>query len=318
MSSDLIIDPDSIKSLSPKFEEVTKPKEGMTFEKQIITKPPTIIQNPVLLPPPVLLPAPDLSKTKDEASTLKVDLPKVIAPVDNKFVDNKLVEKKNPPGVNNVPHNVASQVQSNSNIPAPKISNNPPSKKPADNNYKYSDWKGSIMFSLDKIKALNDAISDFNLGKTSTVAPSAILPNTNKIDSILDLATKNDVSPSFYLNSIIYVNEDNWKIWIDRKKIDSNKINELKFIIPELNLLNITNSVVTFSWRTQALDTLSPNWKKKLNFNKDDNSFYSDNEDILIKNNGGNITFKLRPNQTFVLYNMEIKEGFTPDHQLKN
>ena len=168
------------------------------------------------------------------------------------------------------------------------------------------------MFDNSLLKSLNSAIDDFNSNKDQIKKNiSSSETNNNDVKSILDLATQNNISPSFYLGSILYSSKDDWTIWVNSKKIIAKKKEDLKFIVPQLKLLDINEQYIIFSWQSRMLDNLSPNWKDKLI--KDANSYHSKDNRIVITDSNI-LTFKLYPNQSFSIYDMEILEGFVPDH----
>jgi hypothetical protein len=204
--------------------------------------------------------------------------------------------------------------QNNNNISAENApsSEYKATKAPEPVGYIYSDWSGSIMFDNSLIKLLDSTLMEF-----SNIAPGNKQVNSkevagNDVKSILDLATKNNISPSFYLGSIIFHSIDDWVIWINNKKITAKKRTDLKFIIPQLECLEVNEDYVIFSWKSRMLDDLSPGWKGKLSLVKNSNNYYNANNGINIKDDA--VNFRLYPNQTLSIYDMDILEGYVPEH----
>jgi hypothetical protein len=186
--------------------------------------------------------------------------------------------------------------------------------------YIYSDWEVSIMFDNEKIKQLNKALKNF---KEAKLSPPPIftgpINNANtapKINSILDLASNANVSPSFYLGSIIFNNANDWVIWINNKKLITAKKADLKFSVPGLEIIGVKDNYVSFNWGSRNLDLLSPNWQKKLTYNQKNGQYTSNNKKIAVNNNV--ITFSLYPNQSFSVYDMAIVEGYKKDTKISS
>lgn len=108
----------------------------------------------------------------------------------------------------------------------------------------------------------------------------------------------------FYLASILYKGAQDWVVWINDFKITP------KDKSSKLNIEKIDSDKVRFKWTTNDLSKISPNWKTKL-IELEKNSFMSREYDILVKLDGeqSTIVFGLRPNQTFDINTMVIKEG---------
>lgn len=176
-------------------------------------------------------------------------------------------------------------------------------------------WYGSVMFNINSIRQLRDALRDYNIHLMADdlkLDPASLPSNYDYTNDILKINNP-EVSPSFALNSIVYENQDNWVIWLNKKKVANTE--DIIDIIPHLKIDNINSKAVTLSWRTSFLDILSPNWKDLL-VTQDNIEFTSSDALINYSKNTGLITFTLRPNQTFILYNMSIVEGIVGDIEL--
>jgi hypothetical protein len=298
--ADLVIDPDSIKSFNAPPASTPPPTTGSSAP---LINLPEIKNNdgtkktpslPADKTTPAASPAATVNKVAEPAKSMVKKIMDFLKPSAKK---DPVSDKKDTPDVPIKPNT---------------------DKKSEVKSYKFSNWVGSIMFDASKIKDLNSALADFISGKNDSKSSndSANSQAGKKVTSILDLATKDNISPSFYLNSILFRSDSDWTIWINKKKILYDKVKDMKFTIPQLDLVDINDQFVTFVWKTHELAGLSPDWKNKLTKADPADLYYSDNKNIFVKDAGNTIIFKLRPNQSFVVYDMEIREGFVPDHQI--
>jgi hypothetical protein len=184
-------------------------------------------------------------------------------------------------------------------------------KKPAEGNLNL--WFGSMMFDTKTFSAIKNAIKEHELNKEiieKAITEGKPIPaNAQVKPGQVIAAPLPTTSPSFTLNSIIYKGLDNWVIWINKKKFT---FNSSEGIIPDLNIENVNSNEVEAVFKTSFIDHLSPNWTRMVIKNKQ-GEYVSRDRAIKINSDRKTVKFKLRPNQTFVFYDMDIAEGFVSD-----
>lgn len=165
-----------------------------------------------------------------------------------------------------------------------------------------SAWLGSIMFSTSELRKINKALESFGFGNDSLIEQGIeILQDSN----LLSLSNKELVVPIFQLRSILYIAPKNWSVWVNGEKISHGVKHET------LAIENINEKRVTFIWKTDILDRLSPNWKQSLPETKGQ-SHYNKAASIIYNEKDRQLFFTLEPNQTFNVKTMSIIEGATP------
>lgn len=173
--------------------------------------------------------------------------------------------------------------------------------------YPLSSWSGSIVFDEYKIRALAGALANYKLIKEANKNGNR---NNNK-KMIFDIAKLN-ISPSFYLKSLIYHNPKSWTIWLNNHVLSSSDSkDQIRARTEGVNIVRVSTDYVTFEYRTQFIEQLSPGWKDKLVENED--SFSTIDKNVIINSSENSIIFTLNLNQTFVTYKMAIVEGYAPD-----
>ncbi len=296
-ADEVVIDPESIKLLNDRIKAAIP----------IIQSNPTTIPN-IVTPTPAITDTPGSSSVITKTNPVVKTTPPVItntAPV---------VSTKTPEIITTPPDNALKNTTSPSTAsPPPPADKSTKTEETA--SYIYSDWSGSIMFDNALVKSLDSALVELSNMRSDDkkVNSKNNSSNSNDVKSILDLATQNNISPSFYLGSIIFHSDNDWTIWINNKKITAEKRSDLKFIIPQLECVNVNEDYVTFSWKSRMIDNLSPGWREKLSLVKNTNNYYNENNGITFKDNEV-ITFVLYPNQTLSVYDMDILEGYVPEH----
>jgi hypothetical protein len=179
---------------------------------------------------------------------------------------------------------------------------------------------GSIMFERGSLDFLYGKIFSNNK-KTDEKKTEVKIDNSKILDS-------NGTSPSFYLSSMIFINEKDWTVWISGQKMRVGDEN------PNMKIIGINNKKVDVIWSGKSLDNLSPRYKDILTKlveggvsysadlgNKDSagNNFEmqkynwdykSADGKILVDSISGAVKFTLEKNQSFSLYDMEIVEGY--------
>jgi hypothetical protein len=188
--------------------------------------------------------------------------------------------------------------------------------KPSINKY----WKlGSIMFDEKKIDWVEKAIKSNETG----VPLSKLIPEIFKPE-IVEVPVENktirgqevkiittpqtpdiprpDKAPAFYLSSILYIAPDNWSVWINGEKVSYGENYE------DVEIVKVTESDVTMIWRDTQIDYISPDWDRKFRV-MSDKRFVSNNKNIVVDLENGDISFVLGINQSFDTSEMGIVEG---------
>lgn len=166
-------------------------------------------------------------------------------------------------------------------------------------------WKmGSLMYSKEQVDAIYEALLASENGNLMVTALKAAGPTESKNSS----EPRSDMSPIFYLNSIVYFSPTNWTVWINGKRFTYQGIRSEKEHIPSLEIVKVTPQRITFAWRTAFLDEIAPAWQEKM-LEDEKGEFFSSNMDIMINHDRNQVQFTLYPNQSFVVRLMEIIEG---------
>jgi hypothetical protein len=150
----------------------------------------------------------------------------------------------------------------------------------------------SLMFTPEEIAQINSVLNNFSLG--------------TGVERIIDTPidpTKE--SRNFYLDSIIYYNDDKWTVWVNGKKI-SNQSTDTALVVKD-----VAKNYVVLEWSTPSLDKIVPDWRSRVT-SVSSNKYISAKKDIEIylpDETSAVVSFRLSPNQTFEVTNMKIKEG---------
>jgi hypothetical protein len=169
------------------------------------------------------------------------------------------------------------------------------------NNNKDRKWTGSLMFSKVDLTKINIAIQE-------SLHPRSIKINNTETSTSSIINSLSGTSPSYYLNSIIYNNDNDWIIWVNGQKISFDDTSNNM----QITVINVTPKYVEFETNSGNLNSLSPNWGQQLN-NISDNLYANIKNNIRLNQDTGLIAFTLYPNQTFLMYQMAIKEGFASE-----
>lgn len=105
--------------------------------------------------------------------------------------------------------------------------------------------------------------------------------------------------PNIYLGSIVYYSPSQWSVWINGKKI----VNRFNAQTNEYFVRRIANGEVEIVWRPASLLDTPGLWKQLTNNGKDPLP------NIEVDEAQGQITLRLRPNQTFLPRSLLIREG---------
>lgn len=110
---------------------------------------------------------------------------------------------------------------------------------------------------------------------------------------------------SFYLNSILHLEDNSWRIWLNNAKI------ERKSVMDNLSIENIGDNAVEFKWRVNGVDQLFPGWRARSSA-IDENRFKINEYPIeveLTQSDTQYIYFALQINQSFIGQELKIIEG---------
>jgi len=161
--------------------------------------------------------------------------------------------------------------------------------------------RGSLMFSKRDLQRVYSAIRG-NLVNNDQLGGTQPTDQTPK------------VAPAFYLNSVVFIADKNWAIWVNGKKIRVQDVN------PILKVEYVSRDKVEISWETKDLDIISPGWRTKFELGQPDGKnglkqagYYSKKYNVSVSLDGALVRFALMPNQTFVSKDMKIMEGFVAE-----
>lgn len=163
-------------------------------------------------------------------------------------------------------------------------------------------WSKSIMFTPEETRRLTQAISLYErrLGRKTISAPGVVTRR--------DVASAGRI-PSFYLGSIAYVSPKLWTVWLNNEKYTHDKTEG------EVRVLSVFSDKVSLTWSMDSLDIIVPDWRNKLTIN-DQGDYESSDSLVRVNNAGTEVTFTLRPNQSFVSNQMKVVEGRAADKLL--
>ena len=165
----------------------------------------------------------------------------------------------------------------------------------------YQSYK-SIMFSTDNIKNINDTFPRFyyllnnrdnkNSEKLSEVE-KIVAENKEVVKKKINLVNLEDTNIYIYLNSIMYIADNAWSIWINESKITNSNNGDADIVVSEIRPNYVD---IIWSFNLDQWDIVNP---KKLI----PESMYE------IKNNIVSVFLTLSPNQTFIARENKILEG---------
>lgn len=153
----------------------------------------------------------------------------------------------------------------------------------------------SLMINQDEKQGLNLAIESYKTGEAflfDDYEQEAVVEDRQ--DQINNDVEEENKNAFLHLATIIYLEKDNWTIWINDQRISSEDNNPINEIFIE----DISNDYVDILWK------LSLSKWKILSRNNSDDLAPNINEQNQVE-----IRFSLKPNQTFALRNEQIIEG---------
>ncbi len=171
----------------------------------------------------------------------------------------------------------------------------------------------SLFYTREQIDFLYSQISRFKKsgGKVASLV--------NQAEQLVSGSTVSEESlevniVTYYLGLILYPSDKNWSLWLNGNKIRK----EQNGSDPMLEVAEVGDKAAVFNYKVARLEIDSPFYRTKLKsvgeHNRPaDKSHNWDlvSEDGLIKLSSSEkiVQFRLKLNQTFSLYDMEIKEG---------
>lgn len=186
-------------------------------------------------------------------------------------------------------------------------------------------WKASLMFSLRDIKNLERVLMARDQAeKYGPEASDQTTPNVNDfVNKLLqDLETTKagnstptparplpTSAPAFYLSSIVWVDSDNWSVWINGIRYSPDKPAQ------NITITQVTPERISFTWQSEDLDYISPNWQSSLPI-KD--SKQGSDSTLSIDASTRTVWAILEPNQTLITRSMRIVEGHVDSTPLRN
>lgn len=184
-----------------------------------------------------------------------------------------------------------------SGIAAPRQLTSEPHKA-GKNNIETSYLTKSAMFTDEELVLINQVIENLGKDQAGAASPAEAIKS----------------SRSFFLDSILYYNQDHWTVWVNGNKLSSD--------VPSsgLEVAAIDKLTATLKWTTPSLEKVSPDWKRKLIY-VNESKFTSLDNRIIVEVGSANsaiVTFNLAPNQLFEVYEMKIIEGAPPPAPKEN
>lgn len=186
-------------------------------------------------------------------------------------------------------------------------------------------WSGSLMFDSEDLKSLTKAMNEIRLGDQTSVVDAV----KDVVNDVKEGVEKKELkypilSPFFYVNSIIYISDNDWIVYINNQKFISTDANKMLSLIPNLMITRVSEHDVQLQFRTEFLDFVSPGWVQKMRPVRGQSEYKGTDQPVRIvrhrlKNNRysnpktlespADIAFVLEPNQSFSVYDVSIKEG---------
>lgn len=149
----------------------------------------------------------------------------------------------------------------------------------------------SIMYHSNEYQQLQKAIAAYakkHRGKTVT--------STNATGVVIQ-----ERAPVFFLNSLVYISDDDWAIWLNHAKYTKNSPTK------DIEVIRVSRDTVYLAWTPPSLASLS-SWQHQ--FKQISSSEYvSPEEDVTINLAEKKVYFSLQPNQTFDTRAMRVREG---------
>lgn len=202
--------------------------------------------------------------------------------------------------------------------------------------------EGSMMYSKEDLLKLYNLLKKSKARSSGTNYPD--LKEIKKEEEVIEKEVRIiPNSQNFFLDSILYYNDESWSIWINKSKTSSKSIQDNPKVV------KVSENNVTMVWQNLDLAKTSPNWKndlehiagtfeksnvdvskeqtekelekirkkKKAVFDAGEYEWNYKSKDGIIKLDSKNniIEFNLKLHQTFIGHNLFVAEGLVEQRQ---
>lgn len=176
------------------------------------------------------------------------------------------------------------------------------------------DVSASLFFTPEQVILMREAL---NAHENRVVTPTAGAPANDTNEGII-VAEKPKVAepetyPIFYLSSIVFHDKKDWSIWVSGHKITSQKNNT------DLKVVGITADAVTFAWQPTYTEPFAKRWaSQKFSSTDEVKHKLTSTPQASYDEQTGIVTFRLKPNQSFIAGYMSTFEGFVDSPTLSS
>ncbi len=173
-------------------------------------------------------------------------------------------------------------------------------------NTKFKPMHQSIFFRTEDVQMVQKILVALKNGGDSDLLKD-LLP---KDDPIQDILTETEVkpkraSPVFFVSSFIFENASQWSAWVSGKKLGPDKLTLSDDM--EVEVVNVTNQAITLAWQPENGDEMKARFE---NSTKPENDpTLSKQESAVWIGDDGRLRVRLRSNQSFYAFDMQIREG---------
>lgn len=192
-------------------------------------------------------------------------------------------------------------------------------KAPAPIKVNKNAWKsGSVMFEDKYVGWVKEAIKAHEKGVQLEILLPEVFPPQGQQDVVAPPTPEQQTptepvetvpvveapkeAPVFYLKSIMYFSPDHWTIWLNDQKISTGDTSET------VDIVKVTPTQVYLVWKDTKIDFIYPSWKDAF-MPLGSTKHLSNNKNLVIDTETGNVSFVLGHNQSFVTATMSFVEG---------
>ncbi len=175
-------------------------------------------------------------------------------------------------------------------------------------------WRGTMMFNPKQLNIIYALLDGVLVGDELLQQEEA----TEKVVGVKrDTIRITRIVPGYNLETILYVNPQNWSFWLNGKYYSTTS----KLPVP-LTFVDINNQYVTLQWRDPDFNDIIPNWKgvfvpfsdtrtNVMHMSGDTVNWDYITKDgtVLLDSLTGTVQFALQPNQSFQTYTLSVAEG---------
>ena len=170
--------------------------------------------------------------------------------------------------------------------------------------FSFGDSDLSILFLPEQIQAMKQGLTSFESHPARAASPEKEV-TLNLDDAAQPHSIEPKEYPVFYLSSIVYHSAGDWSLWLSGHKMTSAKNTT------DIKVKSISSEQATFVWTPEYSELLKQRKENKTFANTDKvkhrlaaiQSFSYDEK-------AGELTFTLRPNQTFAVGYFSLFEGY--------